>query len=458
MGFKCTNREQNFLFPKCIDDYVPDNHLCKFIVRIVDKLDLSKIVSTYSGNGKEAYHPSLMFSLLIYAYSTGTFSSRAIELKTHTDLAYIYICCNTKPDHSTISDFRKRFAPQIADLFLQILEIAKKMGFLKSGTVYIDETKIKANASKHHAYSYLRAKEIKKKLEQEVQDLIKMAEEADNISENINFPDELLLRKDKISVLNETLAELERRAAIRFNLEKEAYEAKLHDREEKFKETGKKTRGKPPFEPIEGPRDKDQINLTDPESRVMPNSDKSFSQAYNAQASVDAESMLIIGTHISQNTNDKKEIEPALNKFKKLPETIGIVTKLVADTGYFSAKNIQLCEENNIDPYIAVNRGHHHMTLEERFSTTAADPCEDASPVEKMRNKLKTETGKAIYKLRKQVVEPVFGVLKSILGFRQFSLRGANNADDEFQTVCMSYNLKKLHKLSYKLRDQKTGL
>jgi transposase len=448
MAFMTIDRQQNLLFPPSVDDLLPDDHLAKFVVRIVEKLDLSSIVNQYIGYRKEAYPPSLLLSLLIYAYTTGTFSSRAIERNTHDSLAYWYICDGRHPDHSTISDFRKRFAPEIASLFTQILGIAKDLGYLNLGSVFLDGTKIKADASKHHAYSYLRATEIKAQLESEVLELMKMAEDADSsVTPTIIIPEEMKIRTDKIAVLSNAIDDIVKRAATVYAGEKEVYEAKLKARAQREQETGKKTPGIFPEPPKEGPNDKDQINLTDPDSRIMPNSDKGFSQAYNAQACAEPENMLIVEAHLTQNPNDKKEMEPALEELSQLPESLGTVTKIVADAGYYSDQNVKACEDKQIEPFIAAGRDGHHPTLADRLETPPEPPA-DATPIQKMRHKLRTESGKAVYKLRKQVIEPIFGVIKSIIGFRKFSRRGFQNAATEWKLICMCYNVKKLHKLN----------
>ncbi|MDR2140913.1 MAG: IS1182 family transposase [Deltaproteobacteria bacterium] len=448
MAFMTFNRRQNLLFPPSYEELLPDNHLAKFVVNIVDELDLSRINASYAGHGKEAYPPLLLLPLLIYSYCTGIFSSRAIERETYNSLPHYYICAGLHPDHSTISDFRRRFAPEVTSLFTQVLEIAKDYGSLQLGSVYLDGTKIKANASKHHAFSYLRAKEIKAQLENEVKELMRMAEEADSSSSLIEIPKEIELRENKIEVLRKAIKEIVQMAKARYACETAAYEAKVEARERKFQETGKKPGGQEPSPPKEGPNDKDQTNLTDSESRIMPNSDKGFTQAYNAQACVEPKNMLIVEAHLTQNPNDKKEMEPALERLEKLPESLGKVDIMSADAGYYSDQNVKACEDKGIDPYIAAGRVPHHQSLSERLTPEPSEIPEDATTIDKMRHKLRTLQGKAVYKLRKQVVEPVFGVIKSVMGFRQFSRRGFANCESEWIFCSTCYNLKKIHSLS----------
>jgi hypothetical protein len=367
----------------------------------------------------------------------------------------MYICCYTHPDHTAISDFRKRFASEIASLFNQVLEIANEAGVMDLGSVFLDGTKIRANASKHHAYSYQRATEIKAQLEKEVDDLMKMAEEVESGAvTTINIPPdikkEISLRTGRLQVLEGAIQDIVARAAARYAAEQEAYEAKLKAREQRERETGKKSKGKLPEPPQEGPKPKDQINLTDPESRIMPNSDKGFSQAYNCQACVEPKSMLIVEAHVTQNPNDKKEVEPALKKLGELPESLGKVNSLTGDAGYFSDDNVKACEDQGIEPFIATGRDPHHKSLESKMEVPQEPPA-DAPSIEKMRRKLKTPEGKAVYKLRKQIVEPVFGVIKSVIGMRQFSRRGFKNSDTEWNFSCMCYNIKKLNSLGVTL-------
>jgi transposase len=287
--FKSSNRNQPFLLPPSIQDWLPKEHLARFIVEIVEQLDLSKIESQYSGKGKDAYHPQVMLSLLFYGYATGVFSSRKIERATYDSVAFRYISANTHPDHDTIANFRKRFLVELTDLFVQILSVAQEMGVLKVGKVSLDGTKMKANASKHKALSYGHAIKLQKQLEDEVQTLLKKAESADNKEDcdGMNIPDEIARREDRLEVIKAAKARIEQRANERHKQELQEYEAKIKKRETKEKTTGKKVGGKKPQPPkSKEPNSKDQVNLTDEESRIMPVSGGGYIQAYNAQASV----------------------------------------------------------------------------------------------------------------------------------------------------------------------------
>jgi transposase len=447
--FVQVDRETLYLLPPSIQDWLPEKHLARFVVEIVEQVDLSALKSSYSGRGSQPYHPEMMVALLFYGYATGVFSSRKLERSTYDSVAFRYIVANTHPDHDTIASFRKRFLPQLKEIFVQILAIAHQMKVFKLGSVSMDGTKVHANASKHKALSYGHACKLEKQLEAEVSELLQKAESADNsdIPDGLDIPTELSIRRERIEAIKQAKAEIERRAAQRYAEEQEAYEAKLAQRAKKEQETGKKPGGKPPQPPTAGPTQKDQVNLNDSESRIMPKSGGGFEQAYNAQAGVDTDTMLIITSHVSQATNDKKELEPALASLKQLPQALGTVTDILADNGYFSERNVSFCDENEVTPYIAVQRLKHHPSLTERYREP--DPLPEApSAVDAMEHRLKTKAGKALYAKRKSTVEPVFGIIKSVMGFRQFLLRGLDSVKGEWDLVCIAFNLKRLYTLA----------
>lgn len=447
--FRSVDRETLFLLPPSMDDWLPEGHLARFIVEIVAQLDLSSIKTTYSGRGSKAHHPEMLLALLFYGYATGVFSSRKLEQATYDSVAFRYIAANDHPDHDTIATFRKRFLPLLTPLFVQILLIAQQMGCLKLGKVSLDGTKIKANASKHRALSWKHACKLETQLKAEVEDLLRQAEEADRSekSDGLDIPAELARREKRLDAIAIAKAEIERRAAERYAEEQADYEKKLAKRKAKEQETGKKARGKQPKPPEPGPRDKDQVNFTDDESRIMPISGGGFDQCYNAQASVDTETMLVVGQHLSQKPNDKQELKPALESLTALPENLGTVDGLLADAGYFSEANVDGCLEEKILPFISISRDAHNQSLKERF----AEPeplSEDADSVTQMKHRLKTQVGRAIYAKRKCTVEPVFGIIKAVMGFRQFLLRGVESVRGEWNLVCMAWNLKRLHVLA----------
>ena len=447
--FKDIDRHSLFLMPPSVDDWVPEDHLARFVVDIVSRLDISPIRNSYAGRGSDAYPPSMMVALLFYAYATGVFSSRKIEQATYDSVAFRYVAVNTHPDHDTIATFRRRFLKELKALFTQILLVAHEMGLMKLGSVSLDGTKIKANASKHHAVSWAHACTLEKQLKAEIEELLSKANKADNedLPEGMNIPEELVRRESRLEAIAAAKAEIERRAAERFAKEQEQYQVKQAARKAKENSTGKKPRGRTPTPPEPGAKNKDQVNLTDRESRIMPSSSGGFEQAYNAQASVDVDSMLIVENHISQQSNDKRELAPAVENLSSLPDSLGSVDSLVADTGYFSQNNVQECKGKNIVPYIAAEREQHNTTPEDRF-TEPKPLVAPADPVTEMKHRLKTIAGKAIYAKRKSTVEPVFGIIKAVMGFRQFLLRGLNQVAGEWDLVCIAYNLKRMYALS----------
>tara|TARA_R110002072_G_C7891636_1_gene528850 strand:- start:56 stop:1408 length:1353 start_codon:yes stop_codon:yes gene_type:complete len=444
--FQPINRDTLYLLPPSLQDWLPEKHLARFVVDIVDQLDLSELVKRYGGGGKEPYHPALLLALLFYGYATGVFSSRKLEQATHDSVAFRFITGDTHPDHDTIAAFRKRFLPELEGLFVQMLVVAKVMGVFKLGQVSLDGTKIKANASKHKAMSWGYANKLEEQLRREVQELLRRAEQADSEDEpEIDIPDELARREDRLAAIKKAKEEIERRAQERFEAEQAEYEAKLKQRKDKAAKTGKKVRGREPKPPEAGPRDKDQINFTDDESRIMPSSE-GFVQAYNAQAAVDIESHLIVENHITQQPNDKQEVEPTLKGLKEAEAHLGTVESLLADAGYFSADNVARCEDSEITPYISDHRERHNLAWDERFKTPP--PCpQDADAVTVMAHRLRTDEGKSIYARRKSTVETVFGIVKEVMGFRRFHLRGLDAAQGEWNLVCMAWNVKRMYAL-----------
>lgn len=446
--FRDCDRRIQYLMPPSVEDWVPEDHLARFVVDIVNELDLSSVENSYAGRGSEAYSPKMMTALLFYAYATGVFSSRKIEQATYDSVAFRYIAVNTHPDHDTIASFRKRFLEELKALFAQVLMIAHRTGVLKLGSVSLDGTKVKANASKHHALSWDYARKLEEQLKGEIEELLQKANDTDqqDVPEGMNIPEELARRETRLEAIAEAKAQIEQRAAERFAEEQKEHEKKMAARKAKEKKTGKKPGGRSPRPPSPGPKSKDQVNLTDRDSRIMPSHGKGFEQSYNAQAAVDTESMLIVEHHISQQSNDKKEITPSIENLSHLPNDLGKVERLLADTGYFSEANVKKCEAKRIVPYIAVERQQHNLPLKERFAEP--EPLSSPSdPVTEMRHRLKTIAGKAVYAKRKSTVETVFGIIKAAMGFRHFLLRGLDRVAGEWNLVCIAYNLKRLYAL-----------
>ena len=447
--FKQCDRETVYLFPPSVQDWLPEGHLARFVVEIVDQLNLERLKSAYAGRGSEAYSPEMLIALLFYGYATGVFSSRQLERSTYDSVAFRYIAANSHPDHDTIATFRRRFLPMLKGLFVEILMIATEAGVLKIGTVSLDGTKMKANASKHKALSYGHACKVENQLKVEVAELMKKAEAADkaDIPDGMSIPEELARREERLKVIAAAKAEIERRAAERHAVEQSDYEKKQADRAAKQKQSGKKTRGREPKPPSAGPTAEDQVNLTDEESRIMPASGGGFKQAYNAQAAVDTETMLIITTHVTQETNDKQQMSPALEALAALPGKLGKVKTIIADCGYYSETNVKECEAKEIVPYIAIDRQSHNQSVWERFREPGPLP-DNADAVAKMKHRLKTAAGKAIYAIRKSTVEPTFGVIKAAMGFDQFLLRGFTAVNGEWDLISIAWNIKRLHVLN----------
>ena len=442
------DRNTPYIFPPSVQDYLPDDHLARFVVDIVEQLDLSGLSAAYSGRGSRPYHPVMLVTLLFYGYATGVFSSRKLEQATYDSIPFRYICANTNPDHDTISSFRQRFLKELEALFVEILMVAQAMGLVKLGTVSLDGTKIKANASKHRALSWDYANQLEARLKAEVEELMRLAAQADQrpLPEAMDVPEELRRREARLDVIARAKKEIEARAQERFNREQAEFEAKQAKREAYEKETGKKPGGKAPKPPQPGPKGKDQVNLTDEESRIVPSSGGGFEQGYNAQAAVDIDTHLIVARHVTQHANDKQEIEPALDALDDLPPVLGEVEKLLADTGYFSAANVDKCMAAGIVPYIPDKRQKHNMPLDERFQKDPVPP-KHATAVQAMGHRLQTQEGKAIYAVRKSTVETVFGIIKQVQGFRQFLLRGLGAVEGEWSLVCIGWNLKRMHAL-----------
>ena len=447
-NFRPTDRLTGFLMPPSVDEWLPQTHLARFVVEVVDGLDLSTMSKSYRGSGSASYHPAVLLSLLVYGCATGVFSSRKLERATYDSVAFRFIAANDHPDHDTIATFRRRFLKEIEALFVKVLLLAREMGVLKMGTVALDGTKIHANASRHSALSYEHAGKIETQLTAEVAELLAKAEAADqaDVPDGMSIPEELERRKVRLEKLAAARATIEARAKERFERERAEHQAKVEAREAKIEATGKKPGGKPPQPPVEGPLPTDQVNLTDEESRIMPVAGGGFEQCYNAQAVVAEGSLLVVAVDVVQAANDKQQLEPMLNQVVALPEVLGTAETLLADNGYFSAANVAACEAAVVQPLIAMGREAHHPSLSERFAA-APPPPKDPTPVEAMAYRLATPEGKKLYRLRKQMPEPVFGIIKSVLGFRQFLLRGIDKVRGEWSLVTMAWNLKRMFTL-----------
>jgi transposase len=442
--FISADHDAPMLLPPNMQDWLPEKHLARFIVSAVEQLDLHKIEESYEGRGYRAYRPKTLLALLLYGYAVGTFSTRKIERATRDSIAFRYITGNTSPDHDTIADFRRRILPELPAIFLQVLLLAKELGFLKVGQVSLDGTKIKANASKHHALSHRNIGKVQAHLRREIKRLMKLAEQADNekIEDGLDIPAEIARRETMIVKLSEAKAKIEEREAARHAEARAKHAQRLADRKEQQKLTGKKPPGKRPKPPTLRIEPTAQVNLTDEESRIMPNAD-GFVQGYNTRAAVANESMLILAAHVTQATNDKEQIVPTLKSLASLSNNVGTVTDLLADAGYFSSANVDACEAARIAPLISMRRDRHHGWLAKELAKDPSVP-EDASATERMRLRLQSKDGRKLYAKRKSTVEPVFGIIKSAMQFRAFSLRGLELVTGEWTLVCTAFNFKRL--------------
>ena len=474
------------------DECLPAGHLARFILGAVGQMDLSAFEDKYVGSGSKPYAPATLLALFIYGYITRTFSSRKIEAATYDSIAFRFLAGNTHPDHSSLAEFRRRFQGLFKDIFKQVLVIAYEMGLIKNGIVAGDGTKIHANASKHSALSWGHALKLEAQLERDINDLLAEAAKADgdNRQPPLGFKvqNEVDQRKDLLSTIAKAKAEIERRAKERdaqalaqYEEKLAKYKAKEAQKEHKRKaweaanveKAAKRAAAKArkdakvkaqaqqdgtalpqkkstmPQAPVTGPRLNDQVNLTDEESRIMPKSGGGFEQCYNAQATVTVGTMLITAAFVTQATNDKQQVSPMLQAIGEQPECLPAVEAVLLDAGYHSENSVDLCDAAGIEPFIAGGREHHHPAPMERFTEPPPLP-EDATRVEKMAHKLKTLAGKKLYALRKQTVEPVFGIIKSVMEFLQFSMRGLDAADNEWKLVCLSWNLKRMAVLRLK--------
>ena len=430
-GYRAYLPEQDLLLPPSLREWLPEEHLVYFVSDVVDALDLSAIYAVYGEEkrGQPPYHPRLMTKLLVYGYCTGVFSSRRIQKRLQEDIPFRVLAAGNEPDFRTISDFRKLHIKALQGLFEQVLAMALEVGAVKVGRVSLDGTKVKANASKHKAMSYGRMKDKQQQLREEVQQLLEQAEAADEEEDRRHgskrgdeLPEELRRRESRLAKIKAAKKALEQRAR-----EKAAAEGKTAQEAKRAK-----------------PGDKDQYNFTDPESRIMKSAD-GFAQAYNAQAAVEPEMLLIVGQSVTEATNDKKQLQPMVEAIEQ--QSGQRPDALLADNGYCSDENLAYLEsaeqpERKIEGFVATGKQKHG---EHRLPCPRGPLPKGATRVERMKRKLKTKVGKAIYAARKCVVEPVFGQIKQARGFRQFLLRGKEKVKGEWALVCLTHNLLRLY-------------
>jgi len=445
--FKPYQPNQLFLLPPDMKDWLPDDHLVYFVMDVVDELDLSAIYRCYDSTkgGQPPFDPKMMVSLLFYAYCVGLPSSRRIEKATYERVAFRILTADQHPDHDTIADFRKRHIDTLSGLFVQILRLCQAVGLVKLGHVSLDGTKVKANASKHKAMSYGRMEKKAEELEAEVKRLLTEAQAVDDAEDakygkgkrGDELPKELRFKQDRLKKIKEAMKSLEQEAKAKADAKREEIRLK----ELSLQKEGKKRKGKKPKDPSDEPDSKAQRNFTDPQSRIMKDgASKSFEQAYNCQAAVDEESQIIVATNVTQQPNDKQQLEPLVEEIKKNTDD-KTPEKLSADNGYFSEPNVQYLEDEGIDGYIATGRQKHGDVSQ--CAQRGRIP-KDATKQERMARKLRTKKGRETYSKRKQIVEPVFGQIKETRGFRRFLLRGLENVSAEWDLICLTHNLLKL--------------
>lgn len=458
---KTLDRDTPMLLPPDLRSWVPKNHIVHFLIEAVERLPKTSYRFNQRGSGSAQYPPEMMLTLLIYSYITGRFSSRRIEESTHSDVIVRYICGgDLHPDHDTLCAFRVENRELFTQAFTEVLRMATEIGGLKKlGTVSVDGTKVKANASRHAAVSYQGAAKQMEMLRKEVEALEAKAEAADSIplDDGLSLPEEIARREERIARLDKA------REAIKARYEEEQHAVKQREYEEKkarreqMRQEGKKPLGKDPKPPSPTPPDQAQINFTDPESRIM-KTRNGYEQSYNAQAGVDAESMLIVEEYVTEHPNDKREMEVHLRALKESgqePEHV------LMDSGYYSEEQVVKAEETQGSPtvYVAVGRHRHGLRLEDlEKRPDPPAPDVEAEIKEKMAHRLRTREGRERYKLRKQTVEPVFGIIKEAMGFRQMSMRGKQKAETEWTLVCLSYNMKRLFNLKGSLCPKITAM
>ena len=453
--FVNVDRDTPLLLPPDLRQWVPPDHLAHYILDAVDSLALHRVQVNERGTGDEQFPPRMMLSLLIYCYATGTISSRQIERATYTDVAVRFLTGDTHPDHDTICTFRRQNSELLAESFVRVLELARELKLLRVGqiTLAVDGTKVLANASKHAAVSYQRAGQLIEQLQLEVATLLRKAEEADStpLQDGLSIPAEIARRQHRLAQLAQARTVIEARARQRAAEQRPGYEAKQAARESK-RQRGQRPGGHEPRPPTETPGPKDQFNFTDPDSRIMKAGNGAhFEQAYNAQAGLDTTSRLIVAARVTDAPNDKQQLVPTVATVPTA--SVGAVAAVLVDNGFYSAEAVQAIErEGGPTVYSAVEKTSHHRSvadLEQRADPPP--PSSAADPTAQMRYRLQTKTGRALYKLRQQTIEPVFGIIKEAMGFRRFSLRGLAKVELEWTLVCLAYNLRRLPRLQVRV-------
>ena len=443
--FVQSSRDQPFLLPPDLRDWLPEDDLANFVLEAVERVPLEQFKVNVRGTGSAQYHPQMMLALLIYCYANGIFSSRRIERASYRDIGVRYITANCHPDHDTICAFRRNNLSAISESFLQVLLLAKELKLLKVGNVSVDGTKIKANASKRRSIRYDRANELRKQLQGEIEDLLGQAERADASGDNDSqgLPEELAHREKLKAQLDAACARLAQQAKARAAAEQADYERKVAARE---KRQGRR-KGKRIRPPSEAPKDSEQSNLTDADSHLMRKNKRSeYQQCYNAQAVVDADgSQLVLSTRVSQCASDRNEL---VADIKAIDSRVGKPAQVLADNGYANGKAVTKLTDQGIDVLVAVGAEDRRRQHDFRPEVPSKPERELKAPwIVQMKEKMALEENRSVYRRRKQTVEPVFGIMKHAMGFRQFLLRGEARVAGEWQLLALAYNCKRLHNL-----------
>lgn len=427
----------------CLDDLLPATHPARQLIAFLNTLDLRELYALYTPIGGHPYDPKGLLALWLLAYMSGITSSRPLETAIRERIPFLYLAAGRTPDHSTLAEFRTLVFAYLPTVFDDLLTRASQEGHLTMQAVSHDGTKIHADASKHQAVSYQRAGDRILELQAQIEDLLRRAQEDPaSLPAEMPLADEIALRRARILRLQEARQVLEARADARYQADLAAYEEKQAARAERARLTGKQPRGKAPTPPTPGPDAKDQYNFTDPDARIMKNSTNTgVDEHYNCQATVEHHSRLIVGCALSNQASDTHQATPS---FDTIPTALGTPEAACLDTGFWSPTLVETLSSRGITPYIAVGKTVHGLDWQHYYQTNATTPPPpDASPRVQMAYQLQTPEGQACYRERKSTVEPVFGIIKEVLGFRQFSLRGLAKVEGEWRLVCLAYNLKR---------------
>lgn len=444
--FKQWSHNQPFLLPPDLCDWIPQDDLVHFVLEAVERVDMTHFRVNARGTGDDQYHPRMMLALLIYCYANGIFSSRRVERATYRDIGVRYLTADTHPDHDTICKFRHENLKAVSESFVQVLLLAKELKLLKVGLVSVDGTKLDASANKARSVRYDRARELSEQLRLEVDDLLNRAEKSDrdNAADPQSLPEEIARREALRSKLDDACRRMEARAKARAESERARYEKIAQAREER---KGRNKGGKPKA-PDPSPDPKEQSNLTDPDSRLMRKSKRhEYRQSYNAQAAVDAEgSQLILSAGVSQCASDRNELVAAVTR---IPGVVGQPDTVLADNGYANGAEVEKLARMGVETLVATGaegKRRRHDFRPESPGKPVKEP--KAEWLIAMKAKMGSEAARLKYRLRKQTVEPVFGIVKNVLKFTRFSLRGLEKVRGEWELVALSYNMKRLHKLT----------